>query len=133
MRFNEQTVLGGIPDIMEGLDAVESAFPSSRSATLPLLSMGTLITIQTRNTCYRMQVVDGPARRVLIVGGKLFPEDTEVEVVGAADDECVRIGWIVEGLQLELATIRGRVLTSIVQSLSVVEQTYPPLASSSLP
>ena len=117
MRPNEheQTALGGIPDVVTGLDPAELG---STSMALSLLSAGTLITIQTRNTCYRMEVVDGPARRVLISGGKLFPESTEVEVVGAYDDEQVRIGWMVEGLQLELSTARGRVLTSMIQSLS---------------
>ena len=80
---------------------------------------GTQITVHTRNTCYRMEVMDGSARRVMISGGLLFPQGAEVEVIGATDDEGVRVGWIVEGLQLELSTVRGPVLTSIVESLSV--------------
>ena len=86
---------------------------------LPLLSAGTQITVHTRNTCYRMEVMDGSARRVMISGGLLFPQGAEVELIGASDDEGVRVGWIVEGLQIELSTVRGPVLTSIVESLSV--------------
>ena len=63
--------------------------------------------------------MDGSARRVMISGGLLFPQGDEVEVIGAADDEGVRVGWIVEGFQIELSTVRGPVLTSIVESLSV--------------
>jgi hypothetical protein len=69
-----------------------------------------------------MEVMDGPARRVLISGGLLFPQGDEVEVIGATDDEGVRVGWIVEGLQIELSTVRGPVLTSIVESISVRER-----------
>jgi hypothetical protein len=55
----------------------------------------------------------------MISGGLLFPQGDEVEVIGATDDDGVRVGWIVEGFQIELSTARGPVLTSIVESLSV--------------
>ena len=58
-------------------------------------------------------------RRVQISGGKLFPESTEAELIGAIDDEGVKVGWIVQGFQLELLTGRGPVLTSTVESVDV--------------
>jgi hypothetical protein len=119
MRSKEHTILGALPTTgsgpSDGLDQVEAS--PTRSVALPLLSAGTMITLHTRNTCYHMQVLDGAARRVLITGGSLFPEGTEVEVVGAADEEHVRAGWMVEGLQLELSTAHGPVLTSMVMSV----------------
>jgi hypothetical protein len=119
MRSKEHTILGALPTTGsrpdDGLDQAEA--PPARSVALPLLSAGTMITLQTRNTCYHIQVIDGAARRVLITGGSLFPEGTEVEVVGAADEEHVRAGWMVEGLQLELSTAHGPVLTSMVMSV----------------
>ena len=118
MPSNEHTAIGTISDITKSLARVESGSPSL-SVSLPLLSPGTLVTVHTRNTCYRMEVMDGSARRVMISGGLLFPQGAEVEVIGATDDEGVRVGWIVEGLQIELSTVRGPVLTSIVESLSV--------------
>ena len=120
MRSHEHTVLGAILDVAN-LDHIESE--SARAVALPSLSTGTSITIHTRNTCYRMQVLDGTNRRVLITGGLLFPEGAEVEVIGAADDEHVRVGWMVEGLQLELSTDRGPVLTSLIESISVDRST----------
>jgi hypothetical protein len=90
-----------------------------RGVALPLLLPGTSLTLHTRNTCYRMVVVDGSERRVRITGGRLFPEGTEATVVGAIDDESVKVGWIVAGFQLELSTQRGPVLTSIVESVDV--------------
>ena len=119
MRSNQQTTaIGTLSDITRSLERIESG-SSALSVALPLLSAGTQITVHTRNTCYRMEVMDGSARRVMISGGLLFPQGAEVEVIGATDDEGVRVGWIVEGLQIELSTVRGPVLTSIVESLSV--------------
>jgi hypothetical protein len=118
MRANEHTAIGTMSDVAKSLERVEAG-PGSISVALPLLSPGTQITAHTRNTCYRMEVMDGPARRVIISGGLLFPQGAEVEVIGATDDEGVRVGWLCEGLQIELSTVRGPVLTSIVESLSV--------------
>jgi TATA-box binding protein (TBP) (component of TFIID and TFIIIB) len=101
------------------LEHVESDPGRFRGVALPLLLPGTALTLHTRNTCYRMVVVDASERRVRITGGKLFPEGTEATVVGAIDDESVKVGWIVAGFQLELATPRGPVLTSVVESVGV--------------
>jgi hypothetical protein len=108
-----------LADLGQHLDLLAADAPQARSVSLPLLLPQTRITVRTRNTCYRMRVLDGAARRVLITGGKLFPESTEAEVVGARDDDDVKAGWIVEGLQLELATDRGPVVTSMVESVTV--------------
>jgi hypothetical protein len=118
MRVNERTAIGTLSNVAKSLERVD-VDSGSVSVALPLLSPGTQITAHTRNTCYRMEVMDGPARRVMISGGLLFPQGAEVEVIGATDDEGVRVGLIVQGLQIELATVRGPVLTSIVETLSV--------------
>jgi len=87
---------------------------------VPLLLAGTLITFRTRNTLYRLTVVDGPARQVSICGGRLFGRNTNVQLLGALDgDEGVKSGWIVEGLQLQLMTSAGPVITSVVESVDV--------------
>jgi len=67
-----------MPGLTPSLDHVESD-PNRRSVALPLLLPGTLVTLHTRNTCYRLVVIDGTERRVQISGGKLFPENTDVE------------------------------------------------------
>jgi hypothetical protein len=133
MRSNSSTVVGNIPELEPTLaakkDVISLPSSESRSVALPSLSAGSLITINTRNTCYRMRVVDGPSRRVLITGGLLFPQSTEVEVIGASDDSGVRDGFVVEGLQLELSTPRGPILTSTVMTLSVEAGTAADLSS----
>jgi len=107
-----------MPGLTPSLDHVESD-PNHRCVALPLLLPGTLVTLHTRNTCYRLVVIDGSERRVQISGGKLFPENTDAELVGAIDDEGVKVGWIVQGFQLELLSERGPVLTSSVESVDV--------------
>jgi len=87
MRPNEHTAIGTISDITKSLERIESG-AASLSVALPLLSPGTQITAHTRNTCYQMEVMDGPARRVLISGGLLFPQGAEVEVIGATMTVC---------------------------------------------
>ena len=107
-----------MPGLTPSLDHIESD-PNRRSVALPLLLPGTLVVLHTRNTCYRLVVIDGSERRVQISGGKLFPENTDVELIGAIDDDGVKVGWIVQGFQLELLSERGPVLTSSVESVDV--------------
>jgi len=79
-----------------------------------------MVTVRTRNTLYRLTVVDGQARKISICGGRLFPHNTDVQLLGAVDgDEGVKSGWIVEGLQLQLMTSAGPVITSVVESVDV--------------
>jgi hypothetical protein len=108
-----------MPRIARSLEQLEADPGRFRSVALPLLLPGTVLTLHTRNTCYRIVVVDGSERRVEITGGKLFPTSTAAEVIGATDDESIKTGWIVEGFQLELTTGRGPVLTSTVESVEV--------------
>ena len=87
---------------------------------VPLLLPGTMVTVRTRNTLYRLTVVDGPARQISICGGRLFHRNTDVQLLGALDgEEGVKEGWIVEGLQLQLMTSAGPVITSVVESVEV--------------
>lgn len=99
------------------LDAVPEV---RHPVAVPLLLPGTMVTVRTRNTLYRLTVVDGPARRISICGGRLFARNTEVELLGALDaEEGLKPGWIVEGLQLQLMTSAGPVVTSVVESVEV--------------
>jgi hypothetical protein len=135
MRSNKSTVVGSSTEVSPTVlakDHIGLESTHGRYVALPSLSAGEVITVNTRNSCYRMQVLDGSVRRVLVTGGILFPNSTEVEVIGASDDAGVRDGFVVEGLQLELSTPRGPILTSTVISLSVDSATASlELASSS--
>jgi hypothetical protein len=122
MRHSAQSPAVHPVDMAEptpALHQLESDPSRFRTVALPLLLPGTLLTLHTRNTCYRLVVIDGSERRVQITGGRLFSESTDAEVIGAVDEEAVKVGWIVEGFQLELLTGRGPVLTSTVESVDV--------------
>jgi hypothetical protein len=88
---------------------------------VPLLLSGTVISLETRNSRYRIVVLDGAARHVTIKGGWAFPEETEATVLGASEDTDgdVEDGWIAEGLRLRLSTDQGPVVTSTVESVAV--------------
>jgi hypothetical protein len=87
------------------------------------LPVGTVLTVQTENTRYRMVVLDGDARTALITGGTAFPAETEVRVAGATLGGCaVKLGWIVEGLRLELTTDRGPITTSRVAEVEIEDE-----------
>src|SRR5262245_52510400 len=99
------------------LDAVPTV---SHPVAVPLLLPGTLVTVRTRNSLYRLHVIEGRTRQVTVSGGWVFPVGTEAEVLGALGaDGSVRLGWIVVGLQLQLLTKGGPVLTSVVESVEV--------------
>jgi hypothetical protein len=92
------------------------------------LEAGTVIVVNTRHTCYRLVVVDGPQQRALVTGGWLFPESTEVRVQGATGGGSVlKVGWIGVGLRLELSIGLRRITTSRVRSIVVEDMPYQPL------
>jgi hypothetical protein len=92
----------------------------SRGVSLPSLAAGTTVRVETQNSRYRIVVQDGQRGRVRITGGRVFPEDTEANVEGATrGGSALKVGWIGEGLRLELSTGHGRVVTSPVESITV--------------
>jgi hypothetical protein len=65
--------------------------------------------LHTQNTQYRLILLDPDDRRVLMQGGRYFPESTEVTLVGASvGGAMLKLGWIVQGLQLELLFDAGQ-------------------------
>ena len=116
--------VGPGPSTLEG-----QAFDTgcSRGVALEPLPAGTVLTVHTRHSCYRVEVLDGVEGRVLITGGSVFPERTEVRVAGATTGgNNLKVGWIGEGLRLDLLTIRGRVVTSCVESITVGDESTNP-------
>ena len=95
----------------------------AHGVSLETLSAGAVLWVETRNSFYRMVVLDGPERRVRITGGAVFPAETEVVVAGAtAGGSAVKVGWIVEGFRLELTTDAGPVTTSRVKAVTVDDE-----------
>ena len=75
------------------------------------LEPGTVLAVTTRNTRYRLTLLDRDGH-ALITGGALFPQPTAVKIEGATVRGIVpKLGWIIVGLHLELS-LGGRVITT---------------------
>ena len=98
---------------------------------LPSLEAGTVLKVISRHSHYRLVVLDPARQRVLVTGGRLFPESTEVRCEGAtAGGSVLKVGWIGVGLRLELSIGRQRITTSRVQSVTI--DSVPPQTASRL-
>lgn len=79
---------------------------------------GTLIVVHTKRSCYRFLVTHD--HRATAIGGSVFPEPTDVRIVGATLGGCIiKAGWIGVGLRLELSSGLTRITTSCVRFLSL--------------
>ena len=84
------------------------------------LDLGTVVTVHTKYSCYRLVVLDEKGKRAMITGGRFFTEPTEVRVEGAtAGGTAIKPGWIGVGLYLELSSHSNRITTSIVESVTM--------------
>lgn len=68
------------------------------------LSAGQTLTVKTRNSSYRLVILDSLEQKILVSGGRLFPQPTKARLLGAVVDRKVQIGRVVvgQGLGLEL-------------------------------
>lgn len=97
---------------------------------LQSLEAGTVLCVITRHSDYRVVVLDPVRQRVLVTGGRLFPESTEVRFEGAtAGGSVLKLGWIGTGLRLEMSIGRQRITTSRVRSVTI--ESVPPRADRS--
>jgi len=115
--------------IVEGPLAGSAGPPASRldptegpSLMLDGLAVGTTIVVATRHSSYQFAIVDAAQRQATVVGGKMFPEATDVRIEGATTGaSVVKPGWIVVGLRLELSMGLKRITTSSVSSFVVAQ------------
>lgn len=92
----------------------------AQGVALEALEPGTVLTIGTRHSHYRLVVLDGARQRALVTGGAFFPASTEVRVNGATfGGSALKIGWIGLGLRLELSFGEQRITTSRVESIAI--------------
>ena len=88
--------------------------------TLNELEPGTRITVVTKHSTYRFDLIDGAEGRATVTGGSVFPEPTDVYVEGAtAGGTVIKSGWIGVGLRLELTSGMRRITTSPVRAIDL--------------
>ena len=82
------------------------------------LPSGTELVVETRNTQYRLLVLDG-RWNVLVQGGRHFRDATAARVEGSTfGGSLLKLGWITIGLFLEISVGGRRITTSRVRSIS---------------
>jgi len=84
------------------------------------LPRGTELLVETRNSQYRLVLLDGRGRNAWIEGGRHFREGTEVQINGSICREGLpRVGWIGLGSLLDLTAHGKRLFTSRVRSIRI--------------
>jgi hypothetical protein len=102
------------------LDALTREPADAHGVDIGSLEPGEILTVQTRNTRYEIEVVDPANCLALVRGGTVFPERTEVVIKGStAGGSAIKRGWICAGLFLEMTAGVRRITTSRVQSVIV--------------
>jgi len=105
-------------------DLIQPFCVHGAGVALASLDPGTILDVTTRNSCYRVTVLDNEGRAV-IVGGTWFQEPTEVRLEGStAGGRALRIGWISAGLRLEMTIGPRTITTSAIRSVRVVTESF---------
>jgi hypothetical protein len=80
----------------------------------------TEIRVQTRNSVYKIIVIDHQSGEILIRGGKFFIDTTAAYLAGSSHrGSFIKSGTIHVGLNLEILAGRETVVTSKVQSIDL--------------
>ena len=89
-------------------------------------ALSTLL-IRTLNSLYRVVVLEPPRPRILIQGGRFFPEPTDARLEGASfGGNLLKLSWFGHGLRMEICSDGQRIVTSPVQSIQVCRDTDLP-------
>lgn len=88
-----ESLLDGFTQLSNGLERLD----------VSQLAVNTQIVLRTKNTEYRLTLLDPAARRVLVQGGEYFTVPAEATLTGSSvGGAMLKVGWIVLGLQVEL-------------------------------
>ena len=92
---------------------------NAQGVSIESLRRGTVVILHTRNSAYRLMIVDAPSHMVIANGGH-FQDPTYACLQGArAGGNCLKSGWLCVGLRAELTVGRWQVVTSPVESIVV--------------
>ena len=82
---------------------------------------------RTENSIYRIIPLEAGSSRVLIQGGRFFPDPTEVRFAGSGfGGSFLKLGWIGLGLRMEILWDGQRIITSRVRGIQVERDTARP-------
>ena len=81
--------------------------------------LGTVLA-RTENSVYRVIPLEAGSSRILIQGGRFFPEPTEVRFAGSGfGGSFLKLGWIGLGLRMEVLWDGQRIVTSRIRAVQV--------------
>lgn len=105
---------------------------SPEGVELNTLSPFDTLCVQTRNSDYRIFILDPRTGRALIEGGRHFPEPVEARVNGSTlGPSTFKVGWIGTGLRIEFWADGKVTSTSPVESFRVEHASANEILSSS--
>jgi hypothetical protein len=105
-----QCTLDGFVDAVSDRDGI---------ALREIEPLGTLLA-RTENSVYRIIPLENGSSRVLIQGGRFFPEPTEVRFAGSGfGGSFLKLGWIGLGLRMEILWDGQRIITSRIRAVQV--------------
>ena len=106
----KQCTLDGFVDAVSDRDGI---------ALREIEPLGTLLA-RTENSVYRIIPLEIGSSRVLIQGGRFFPEPTEVRFAGCGfGGSFLKLGWIGLGLRMEILWDGQRIITSRIRAVQV--------------
>ena len=91
----------------------------AEGVAIDTLEAGTSLSLRTRNSAYRLTVLDGARGEVLVQGGLRFPENTQACFLGSDAHGALKINWLGVGQRMRILTGERRVSTSPVQSITI--------------
>jgi hypothetical protein len=75
---------------------------------------------RTDNSVYRIIPLEADTSRIMIHGGRFFPEPTEARLSGSGfGGSFLKLGWIGLGLRMEILRDGQRIITSGVREIQV--------------
>ena len=110
------------------LDSFGAAVASACGVRLSDLSPIDELEIHTRNSCYRITVIDPGEGRILVQGGAFFPVACQARLGGASlGGSMLKLGWIGYGFCLEIHDSRQCIVTTPVREIRRIsrEMTAP--------
>ena len=106
------------------LDGFSDTVRRTSGVALAELEPLTTVQVQTQNTLYEVTVPRPPLSRVLVRGGRFFPDLTEATFGGSSfGGSCVKLAWFGVGLHLEFHVRAEWIVTSRVRSIAILDAT----------
>ena len=100
------------------LDGFAEETATGRGLDLRDVEPLTTMTIQTRNSHYRVIVTRGTS--VVVQGGQFFPDAVAARIDGSGfGGSLLKVGWIGVGMRMEIVAGDQRVITSPVHDISI--------------